>query len=449
MDTEHRNLNQDQKERFSKLLQDNEDLMKKFLRDYKRYPEAWDVMSSQKKLQEFAATLKIEDLEGCLGKENVSEEVAKAFSSGTDQDKLFALDSFSMGNIVSLYKYKNPKGYRTRTQAGNIVKKLPTHIATPTLTNYENTVSLYQKGNAYLEKLISVDNLQFQRGKLYFKGTLQQVSEAELQDIKTREGIENINLRFLRSYYSVILQEYEKCLQDKKKIQKTYKFYLPDLAEHIGLHRNINSVSRDSILEELRSFHNIIGVIHISRNGRPDKSYYPVLNFEGYDAAENTIYLSSPYLMYIVDIIYKASVITDRRNRSIKTNGSNVVTRARDTYMIRSEILKERNTAAVDNVFIIVAGLERSGGKQYHIAISTLIERNQPLKKRLETVKNPRQLLKSCFTKTWELLDTMTELKKYYKNIELPDPKDPAVIPTVRTIDSLVVEINHDGKIKM
>ena len=99
MERERKSLTQEQQEQLSNLLKDNEDIFKQFFRDYKRYPEAWAVMSSEKKLQNFAATLTVEDLENCFGKENISEEVAKTFSSGTDSEKLSVLDSFSMNNL--------------------------------------------------------------------------------------------------------------------------------------------------------------------------------------------------------------------------------------------------------------------------------------------------------------------------------------------------------------
>lgn len=472
MDTEHRNLNQDQKERFSKLLQDNEDLMKKFLRDYKRYPEAWDVMNSQKTLQEFATTLKLEDLEGCLGKENVSEEVAEAFSSGTDQDKLFALDSFSMENIVSLYKYKNPKRYRTKAKAGaNITRSFPTHIPTPTLPNYEYATSLKNKGNAYMiQIMMSMDNLEYKDGKLYFKGELEAISEATLRKIaeekkkKVKDNetakqedvdgisdseskIEPINLPFLKFYYGILTKKYEESIKKGESIPEITTIYLPDLAEARGLGRKISENVTKTILNDIICFHNIAGIVHTNKSGRRWESIFPVLVLIGYDADKNTISISSPYLLRIVKGLYGASISKDI-NGSPKLKKDGTPKRIPvNTYLVKREILKERNKDAVENVFLIVAKIEQAGRSGYHINIATLIERNQQLYDRIQKSKNPTRILQTCFKKTWELLDTMTELKTRYKNIVLPDPNDPSVIPTVRTMNSLVIQIKHDGKI--
>lgn len=80
------------------------------------------------------------------------------------------------------------------------------------------------------------------------------------------------------------------------------------------------------------------------------------------------------------------------------------------------------------------------------IKASTIIERNPQLQQRLENSSNKRQLLRNVFTKTWELLRTKTRLQEVYKNIQLPDPKDPANIPTVTTLESTVFSFPHDGK---
>lgn len=81
------------------------------------------------------------------------------------------------------------------------------------------------------------------------------------------------------------------------------------------------------------------------------------------------------------------------------------------------------------------------------IKASTIIERNPQLQNRLETDSSHKaQLLKRVFSKTWELLRTETDLQRVYKDIQLPDPKDPAFIPTVKNLDSLVFTFPHGGK---
>ena len=116
------------------------------------------------------------------------------------------------------------------------------------------------------------------------------------------------------------------------------------------------------------------------------------------------------------------------------------------SYLVHSSITKQRNKAAVENVNIIVTLIEQAGDNIPRIKASTIIERNPQLQQRLETVKNKTDLLKTTFTKTWELLRTETDLLTTYKDIELPDPKDPAFIPTAKTVNTLVFKFPHKGK---
>lgn len=343
-----------------------------------------------------------------------------------------------------------PQGqYRTATRAGeDILRRLPDRAAFPTLKDYRSATSLFEDGNAYLKNLKDMDSLQFRQNKLFFNGNgdLQQVSEMELQNLQTKEGIENINLPFLQFYYSILFSSYEYAFRTGTKIPKVTKIYFPDLAEKRGLGRNISKSNIDTIMNDVKSFHNVVGVLHITRNGKPDKSYFPVLNFEGYDAATNAFSISSPYLIHVIDTIYKAAARkTETVSIKKKTTGE-LITRAFNTYVVKQEIQKERNKTAVFNVFLICQGIESKGGKNgYEIAASTLIDRNQQLKHRLENVKNPRATLTRCFKKTFELLHTMTDLEEKYIDIEIPDPGNPANIPTMSTLDGFVIRIPHKG----
>ena len=174
------------------------------------------------------------------------------------------------------------KEYRTRAKAqeAGAYSEIPASLAIPTAANYQYSMSLYQSGNAYLQPLTSTDGLKFKNGKIYFDG-MQQVSEVELQNMKTKEGIENIDLALLRVFYSIILTAFEasKC----KELKDVITLFVPDLAEHLGLQRNLNKQDVNRVIQKAQSFHNIVGILHGTRNGKPSQSIYPVLNFEGYD----------------------------------------------------------------------------------------------------------------------------------------------------------------------
>lgn len=334
---------------------------------------------------------------------------------------------------------------RTRAKAGDIYKKIPQNLAVPTLPGYQHGLSLYQNGNAYLQPLTSTDGLKFQNGLMYFAGEqMRRVSEVELQNMKTKEGIENIDLALLRVFYSIILSAFE--ATSCKTLKPNITLFVPDLAEFLGLQRNLNKQDLTRVISKTQQFHNIVGVMHETRNGKPTQSLYQVLNFESYDDKKNTITFSSPYMNHVIETVYNIAIRRDKKGAPrLKSNGE-PMRLASHSYLVKSEISKERNKTAVENVIIITTLIEQAGDNVPRIKANTIIERNPQLQQRLENSTNKRQFLKRTFEKTWELLRTKTRLQEVYRNIQLPDPKDPANIPTVATLESTVFSFPHDGK---
>lgn len=338
------------------------------------------------------------------------------------------------------------KEYRTRAKAqeAGAYSEIPASLAIPTAANYQYSMSLYQSGNAYLQPLTSTDGLKFKNGKIYFDG-MQQVSEVELQNMKTKEGIENIDLALLRVFYSIILTAFEasKC----KELKDVITLFVPDLAEYLGLQRNLNKKNIDGVIAKVQSFHNIVGILHGTRNGKPSQSIYPVLNFEGYDDKKNTIAFSSPYMNHVIRTVYNVTIRRGKDGKPrLKKNGD-PLRLVSHSYLVHGSITKQKNKAAVENVNIIVTLIEQAGDNVPRIKASTIIERNPQLQNRLEADSSHKaQLLKRVFSKTWELLRTETDLQRVYKDIQLPDPKAPAFIPTVKNLDSLVFTFPHGGK---
>lgn len=334
---------------------------------------------------------------------------------------------------------------RTRAKAGDVYKKIPQNLAVPTLPGYQHGLSLYQNGNAYLQPLTSTDGLKFQNGLMYFAGEqMRRVSEVELQNMKTKEGIENIDLALLRVFYSIILSAFE--ATGCKTLKPNITLFVPDLAEFLGLQRNLNKQDLARVISKTQQFHNIVGVMHETRNGKPTQSLYQVLNFESYDDKKNTITFSSPYMNHVIETVYNIAIRRDKKGAPrLKSNGE-PMRLVSHSYLVKSEISKERNKTAVENVIIITTLIEQAGENVPRIKASTIIERNPQLQQRLKNSTNKRQFLKRTFEKTWELLRTKTRLQEVYKNIQLPDPKDPASIPTVATLESTVFSFPHDGK---
>lgn len=356
------------------------------------------------------------------------------------------LDVIGFGNVIHIYEKHAPK-YRTRAMAKEqgAITEAPTSLAIPTLSKYQYSMSLYQDGGAYLQPLSSTDGLKFKNGKMYFDGArMREVSEVELQNMKTKEGIDDIDLPILRTFYSIILTQFE--ASGYKALQDVLTMSIPTLAEFIGLQSNLNKKDIGRVIEKTQSYHNIVGVVHGTRNSKPVQSLYPVLNFEGYDDKTNTISFSSPYMNYVIKTVYNLSLRKSKDGKVKLKKSGEPLRLASHSYMIDSSIAKERNKAAVENVVILVTLIEQAGDNIPRIKASTLVERNVQLAERLEAAKNPRALLDRTFKKTWELLKTKTRLQETYKDIELPEPDDPRFMPTMKTLDKVVFTFPHKGK---
>lgn len=355
------------------------------------------------------------------------------------------LDVIGFGNLIYLYEKHAPK-YRTRAKAKDqgAITETPKNMPILTFSKYQYSMSLYPEGGAYLQPLSSTDGLVFKNGKLFFDKIRRPDLEAELQNLKTKEGIEHIDLPVLHILYGIILTQFEN--SGYKELADVIKIHIPTLAEYMGMPSNLNERDVNRLLEKIQSYHNIVGVIHGTRNGKSKQSYYQVLNFESYDDKTNVVTFSSPYMNYVIKTVYNLSIRKTKDGKQrLKKNGDPLKLPTH-SYLIDSSIAKERNKAAVVNVEILVTLIEQAGDNIPNIKASTLIERNVQLADRLEAAANPRSLLDRTFKKTWELLRTKTRLQEVYEDIELPEPGDPAFMPTMKTLDEMVFTFPHKGK---
>lgn len=354
------------------------------------------------------------------------------------------LDVIGFGNAIILYERHNKYRTKAKQERAGAITEAPKSLITPTLSGYQYSISLYDEGGgAYLQNFSSMDGLRFRNGKLYFDKLKQPELEAKLQDLRTKENIENIDLTALRFYYSILFDQFQR---------SGYKLLQDYIIVSVPLLTGRNDPKPqdiDAALAKLQSYHNVMGVIEgKTPKGLPAASYYQVLNFEYYDKKRNIVAFSSPYMNYVIKTIYNLSIRKDKNGKPrLKKSGEPLLLPSH-SYLIDSSIVKERNKAAAENVIILVTLIEQAGDNIPRIKASTLIERNVQLAERLETTANPRALLNRVFTKTWELLRTKTRLTEFYKNIQLPEPGDPAFMPTMKTLDSVVFTFPHEGKKK-
>ncbi|MCQ2408869.1 MAG: hypothetical protein MJ065_10145 [Oscillospiraceae bacterium] len=407
-----------------------------------------DKFSTPEKRAAFLASLRPEELPTIRVEDYINDEEFEKLRQDPAPSMFRFLAAFKLAELLTetLRKY-SASIYRTKAQAENAIRAIPQQLAVPTLQNYQYVMSLKASGNAYLQPLASTDGLKFSDGKMYFIGNdIQPVSEVELQNMTTNEGIETIELGMLRIFYSIILTEFEKTRY--KELRDVITLYVPDLAECMGLQRNLNKQAIQRIIDTIQSFHTIVGVMHGTRNGKPSQSLYPVLNFEGYDDKRNTISFSSPYMNMVIKTVYKLAIERKKNGEPKLTHRGDVVRKPSHTFLVKTSIVKERNKAAVENVLIIAQLIEQCGDHTPHISALTLIERNPQFEQRLAAAKNKTTLLKRVFETTWRILREQTHLEERYPGIELPDPKDPAMLPTLKNVNTIVFTFTHHGKKK-
>ena len=324
------------------------------------------------------------------------------------------------------------------------------NLAIPTFKPYQYAMSLYQHGQAYLQGGIDTSNLKTREGKLFFEdpsGILKVLTEVELQNFRTKENINlsDIGLNWLRTCYSILLGTHQEMLRQGKPLPTTIEIYVPDLLEHLNLKRNSDMKTIDKIINQMLSFNKVVGVLHSTFNGRPIKTYYAIFLLGEYHPETNTIVVWSPYLNFVVKNILQEAIKRDPNTKApiFDKNGSNYISMPSHSFLIKPSIFNEKNQAAIENVIIIIQIIEQAGDHIANIKANTIIERNPAFQQRLNESKNPNQLLKRVFKRTWELLI----LLKVYKSIRLPNPKNPVNIPTLQNLN-LVFTFPHEGKIK-
>ena len=353
----------------------------------------------------------------------------------------------------SKFLVKSKVSYRTKAKAqeAGATDELPQNnrLAISTNNNYLYNISFHDEGAAYLQQVKSSIPLKFENGSLFLDGISGSSFKAKLEDITTQENIEEIDLPILSVFYTIILHQFQ--ASNYTELKETVKISVPDLAKYMGLPQNLNKERTQELIEKVKSYHNIIGVIPSTRTTRsktpplPDLS--PVLLLVNYFEDTNIIEFSSPYMNRVINAIFEESIRRNKKGEIETKKDGRPLLEPSHTYLIKSSIVKSRDPLAVENVKIIVQGIEDGGDNLYHISVKTLLKRNPQLNKRLQDdPKHKGEILKRVFKTTWQLLRDETLLTETYKNIALPDPNNPADIPTVKDIKTKVFNIPHEGK---
>ena len=349
--------------------------------------------------------------------------------------------------------------YRTKGRAVSVVHTLPEKLAIITSGKYVNAMNLRQTevSAAYLLPVVSMDGLEYDTKTNVMKFRGLPGSEATLREInkgKEPPSIEKVDLPLLRLFYAIILGVFEQ--RERKFTTQEIRIYLPDLARLLGKSHSLNRAEIGELVSKAMQFQTIYGIIKDPEYPHRMGSALPLLLWMGYDSKDNTISFASPYLTTLIERVYGVPRLPTGHPRAVQDTGTArgappapKLPALTNSYLVKSTIVKEKNKRAVEVVIAVVTIIEKSGPYgSPHVKAAKLINMIPQLQRSLaalQTTKNRNQLLKRTFTKAWELLNTQTTLKEKYRNIQLPDPSDSASIPTVQTMDRMVLSFPHHG----
>lgn len=335
---------------------------------------------------------------------------------------------------------------------------MPDNLALPTRPPYDHAISTLENPAAYLQPMQQavLDGLTFENGTLYFRGMPASGANLVQYYDKTPQAVANLDLITLRGLYTAILadteqkaknkspQEIDDMINDPNFIDHPVSFYVPSLLEKMGYGSNYNKAMAQALVNKLMSYTNILGIMQEKKLDRTFEVQLPVMQFRRYWEATNNIAFSSPYLNLLVLRILQTAVQTDDHGRPKRKKSGKPFTLPSNTYLIKSNIMKELNKRAAEVVCIIVTLIEQTGNNTPNIKFQTIIDRCPDLDNALKaaTPADRNKILKRTFSKAWELLRTQTRLTETYKNIQIP-----TIIPTMSMLDD-VLKFPHGGKIK-
>ena len=334
-------------------------------------------------------------------------------------------------------KIKNPR--RTKAKAGDTAK-IPAKL--PIITNpaYQNALTFIKNASAYLQSLSDTSNLKYSAGTFLYNGL--PATQEKLSPLYTNENLEAFNLPLLLALYGIIL--YSSPLADGWDYDKKTTIYFPEFANKIGKAPNIGKRDITEYTNDIRSFQTVVGIIGNGTNGN---GILPVISYVEQDEQTHTISFSSPYMVKLMHDIHEASIRKNKKGQPLlKKNGEPMMLPS-PSYLVDMSIVSEKNKKALEIVFVIVALIEQAGNGTPHIRADTIISRCPRLHKSLagQSAGNKNNLLKRAFSKAWDLLREKTALATVYNNIQLPNAKDIAAIPTSSTL-SMVFTFPHSGK---
>lgn len=255
--------------------------------------------------------------------------------------------------------------------------------------------------------------------------------------------------REMNKHYKIDVDEYDEKghLNEKGEKVKAEEQAREDQAKEArkaGEKQYINK--SPSIMQDLRSLNDWVGILH-------GEDVRQILTIIGLNKKANTITVITPYFDALARAVEEDQLIAvEERKQLYKKPNYNM--------LIHTSMATERNTAAVALVVRITNGLIARGSKpasefkenadnesaknlpEYTISFETLINEVPELADRYnktKTTADKNKVLKRAFEKAYKLLETKTDAKKCFLDLNVPH-----IIPTTTTLKNKLV-ITYSG----
>lgn len=362
-------------------------------------------------------------------------------------------------------------------------------------TSKINKYAYLINGGEELFKEIIKDSMEGRNENEEYDGILD-VTEENEKKLKTCAKQKPVDELLISAFFSAIKAAIQNG-KDQLDISGRYiSVYLPKFCRELGV--RLNSLDNETakqmnikIYQEDDNAEKQVEVVDTRKNDNDFwtrlneiKSYIGVLksngyiqfmNIVGFNAKTQILYLDFPYLNMLNTFIKE----DEDRTVTFKKDKTKVLyEKSYTNELLHSTVVSARNKAGAAIAKLLIDGVLQRGGTldaklpqnqkkkyskakadciTYRVSCYELVNNIPAFKYRLENIKSPstknrsaaeksildqqNKALKNAFTAAYKILRDQSDLYKYFVDVEIDE-----VIPTMRQLKNVEIEIRHKGK---
>ena len=350
--------------------------------------------------------------------------------------------------------------HRTRKASGDVfpVAKFAAQITHPAYDGALKTKQAEGK-NAFLQPTTSKD-IHIERDMLYIDGQQQPSNAALLSQFYLRDlsgRMTQLDLPMLNVLFATLKNaidaEPETFITDKRRAiysEGVLRIYVPELIKALGINGHYSQAQYEAFVDRIALYNSVLGIIKTETT----EMTYPLMSMMTYNAKDNTISLTSPYMVAIYEILAVPRLKLDKNGKPVRNKHREEIEIDNYAYLIKSELFGQKSERAIAVVEEIVYLIVRAGGnlapgeevKVPHIKVRKLLE-NIPELDELVLDKNipakkASDIIAQTFKTAWVYIEKYTILREKYREIQIPTD----FIPRMKTLDKNL-EFPHKGLI--